>query len=509
MKTPELERMHPASRRRFMKLLGAALAAPTIPAAIRYAVGDMVGSAEAQEPPMNFIEINLRDQWDHGHLFVAPGLATYANLKRGESGRMAAMFYQMADLAQRPNNVYLTPESMALDPHLDTIACIETCELSVGAIHGHEAANALRSPGRSYDQTGGKMPMFQNDPVSNFPQGVEEFYTTTPTPATLHNFWSKSKGNSPRNGIAFKGISRSIHTAYHFAAGLAGAELDRIQSKDALFEAFPEQVQDLNILPTAAEAETFRQILAKVDPKFLEKRHYGKGAIDSHTASLLEAEKLLFSNSTKVVSLPLTPEEEMYWGEGVPDQATSPSDVKAQIWEQVAYAYKIVESGMSRSVSLEFDYVDVHDQRTADQMNTMTLQVALSLSRLIAKLKEAGIYERTLIAIYTTDGGRSPAAGSAGNEGKNSIVLAGGMIKGGYWGDVGVAGDDGDGHVYSFRAPDPETGALLAPSTNNDGRLPGAYVWRTVAKALGISDDVAGQFPDVAGAHALDFVLKG
>ena len=82
--------------------------------------------------PTYFIEINYRDQVDLGDVFVAPGLATYTNLMRGENGRKAAMFYQQAELTLRPNDVYLTPESMVLDPHLDNIAMIDTCELTPG-----------------------------------------------------------------------------------------------------------------------------------------------------------------------------------------------------------------------------------------------------------------------------------------------------------------------------------------------------------------------------------------
>jgi arylsulfatase A-like enzyme len=85
----------------------------------------------------------------------------------------------------------------------------------------------------------------------------------------------------------------------------------------------------------------------------------------------------------------------------------------------------------------------------------------LPLVRLIESLKAAGLYENTLIAIYTLDGGRAPAANSSGGEGKSGLMLAGGMIQGGYYGDVGIAGDDGDGHVYSYSAPDPATGAPL------------------------------------------------
>jgi hypothetical protein len=87
-------------------------------------------------------------------------------------------------------------------------------------------------------------------------------------------------------------------------------------------------------------------------------------------------------------------------------------------------------------------------------------------------------------------------------------MLAGGMITGGYYGDVGVAGDDGDGHVYSYSAPDPATGAPLGPVTDGSARLGSAHVWRTVMKALGIPDALAASFPDTAAGQPLDWLLR-
>lgn len=506
-KCRELERMSPPSRRRFLKLMGAALAAPLVPEALRYAAHEMCGVAHADVPgqPKYLIEINLRDQWDHGQLYVAPGLATHTNLRRGEFGRQCAMFFQQTDLVQFPNRVYLTPQSMELEPHVDSIAMIDCCELSVGAIHGHESGNPMRSPGRTYASGGGRLEMYLNDPVDNFPQGCEQFYSSTPTPASFFNYWNKKNDPAARNGVAFKGISRGIHTAYHFGAGLTGSELDRIQSRDMLFDAFPATVEDLNVLRNDQEAAAMAEILAAVDPKFLERRRFSDLAITNHEQNVLEAEKLLYSGQTKLISLPLTEEEVAYWGTDIPDQVGV--NIKAQIWEQVAWAYKLVSNDLCRSVALEFDYVDVHDQRTMGQMEVETKQASRALARLIAKLKEAGIYDRTLIAIYCTDGGRAPAAGSQGNEGKNTVILAGGMIKGGYYGDVGVAGDDGDGHSYSYAAPRLDNGQPGTSVTDSSNRLAGKHVWRTVAKALGIPDSEASQFPDVADGQALDWML--
>lgn len=501
MKSKEFERLSPTARRRFLKVMGAALAAPLVPEAFRYAAYDMCGVANAGVPPTPryFIEINLRDQWDHSHFFVAPSLATKTDLRRGEAGSQCYMFYSPNELTQRPNRVYLTPESMELDPHVDTIAMIDCCEVATGAIHGHEAGNPMRSPGRTYTQGNGRSPMYLNDPVDNFPQGVEQFYSSTPTPASFYNYINKKNDPAARNGIAFKGISRGIHTAYHYGAGLTGSELDRIQSKELLFQAFPDTVEDLNVLESRDQASAMAEILRKVDPKFMDRRRFAKSAITTHEANLEEAKKLLFSDAKRVVSLPLTAEETAYWGTDIPDQVGV--NIKAQIWEQVAYAYKLVESDQCRSVSLEFDYVDVHPSdaggtRARDVLDTETKQAARSIARLITKLKEAGIYDRTLISVFCTDGGREARADSYGNAGKNTVILAGGMIRGGYYGDIAATGDDGSGHTFGYAAPRVDNGQPGAFSGNNDGRLGGAYVWRTIMKALSV-DDAELTFPDV------------
>lgn len=507
MKSPEFERMSPRGRRRFLQLMGAALAAPFVPDAVRYAAHDMCGVAEADAPleATYFLEVNLRDQWDHGQFFTAPGLATYADLKRGETGQAAAIFYDTNQFIQKPNNVYLTLLSQPLEPHLEDIAMIDCCEVAVGAIHGHEAANPMRSPGRTYAEDATHKAMFLNDPVANFPQGVEAYYSSTPTPATFHNYLQKQAG-FPKNGYTFKGISRSIHTAYHYGADLPGAELDRMQSRDMLFGAFPDSVEDLSVLPTQEQADAMARILSKVDPKFLQRRHYQDAAITGHSSNVEEARKLLHSNQTKVIHLPLDEAETAYWGDGIPDQVGV--DIKAQIWEQFAWAQKLFEADLARSVAVEFDYVDVHDQRTVGQMETETMQAAHTLARFIQKMKDANLWEKTLVTIYCCDGGRSPAAGSFGSEGKNTIIMAGGMIKGGYYGDVQVAGDSGNGHTYRYHAPDLTTGVPGPGVTDNSQRVPGAYIWRTVMKALGIPDAQATQFPDVASASPLSWMLK-
>ena len=503
-KLHEIERLTVTDRRRLLKILGAMAAAPAINVA---ATELLMGKAYAQSlsAPTYFIEVNLRDQWDHGHVFVAPKLAQTANLKRGAYGRRAAIFAPTTEIKNvAGTRVYLTNDSLALEPHVDTIAMVDTCELSSGDIHGHEAANPTRSPGRTKQSNKpGYTSMFMNERGSNHPQGCEAYYSATPTPAALHNYYAKKKDPASKVGIAFKGVGRSLHTVYHFGAGLPNGELDRMLNREQLFDHFPSTTEDLNVLPTANDADVLTRLLKRIDPAFLQKRQI---AATQHDANVDEAKRLLYSGETRVVSVPLTDEEEAYWSPGVPNQVTQSS--KAQIWEQFAWAYKLVKHDLTRTVALEFDYVDVHDQRQESQVRVQAQQIALPLARLITKLKQDGIYDRTLIAIYTTDGSRSPAANSSGSEGKNTVIFAGGMIKGGYYGDIGIAGDDGDGHRYSYFMPDLTTGVAVADGkTDNTGRIPGASLWRTAAKALKIPDGEL-QFPDVKDAKPLDFMLR-
>ena len=150
-------------------MVTAALSVPTIPAAFRFAMNEeLFGEAKAYTQadlvPTYLIEINLRDQWDFGHVFCPPGLATEQNLIRGEDGNKCCLYYMPEQITAAGNNMYLTPDSIALQPHLDSIAVCETHELCIGAIHGHEAVNAMRSPGRSKTQSGAKQPMWMLEP---------------------------------------------------------------------------------------------------------------------------------------------------------------------------------------------------------------------------------------------------------------------------------------------------------------------------------------------------------
>ena len=514
-KLHELERMSPLQRRQFLKGMAALLGAVGADRALRFACDDVAGGeAYAQGAQAGagtyFIEIDLRDQWDCAHVMVAPGLATNVNLRRGSSSNQAAIFAQAAELRRTLVNgteVFLTNDSLALQPHLDNVAMIDTCEVAVGEIHGHEAANPMRSPGRTYAQGGGRMPMFTGDPVANFPAGVEAYYSSTPTPATLHNYHQKSLDPSVRNGFAFKGISRSIHTAYHFGAGLPNSELDRIQSMAGLYAAFPERVEDLRILDDPAQADAFVKVLERVDDRFLKARKYATEVHEDHAAKLAAANTVLHPAAPRVINPRLTPEEAAFWREGVPDQIAG-GPVKAQIWESLGVVSKLVGNDLVRSVAVEFDFVDFHGGREEGLVRTMAQQLARPLARLIQKLKEANVFDRTVIAVFCVDGSREVKADSFGNAGKNTVILAGGKIRGGYYGDMRVASNDGAGHNYSYHAPDLATGAPGPGRGDNNGRVAGKHVWRTIMRALGVPEVLCDRFPDVAGTAPLAFALR-
>jgi hypothetical protein len=480
------------TRRAALKgLTAASLAAPRL------------GSAQTAPEKTYVIELCMRDQVDFGHIMVAPGLARATNLRRGESGRACALFYDQSQLVQKPNEVFLTPESRALEPHLDSVAMVELVELTYGPVHGHEPGNPLRSPGRNVDGAGGRMPMWNGEPGQGTGDGAR--YSSTPTLVSLHNAWMRQQVPERINGVAIKGTQRP-YAIFHFGAGLPGSELTRFQTVDSLLAAFPNQSTDSNTLKSAALADGVRDVLGRLDRRALLARGIGAGAVDNHVSQWSEARNLLYRGAPKVFSLPLTPEERAYWSAGVPPAY---GRTTIDVWEQAAYAFKLIANDVVHSVALEVDIGDVHGERTASQLKAQTEVMVLPLVRLIESLKAAGLYDRTLIIISTADGGRAPAAGSSGDEGKNGIVVAGGMIRGGYYGDIRPGAPDADGQRYLYHAPDLATGQPVpVGADDNGGRLPAANLWRTLARALRIPDAFAGQFPDVAGAAALPWLLR-
>jgi hypothetical protein len=485
------------SRRTILKGLAAGAAGAMLPT--REAL------AQAAAEKTYVIELCLRDQVDFGHVMVSPSLARATNLKRGENGRAAALFYDQSKLIEKPNEVFLTPESKALEPHVDTIAMVELCQLTTGPVHGHEASNPTRSPGRTRNKTNGRIPMWNGEPGQQNSEGAS--YSSTPTIVSLHNAWARTQSPARTNGVAIKGTQRAF-AIYHFGAGLTGSELTRFQTVSALLKAFPDSAAsaDNNTLKTAAQADAVRDALTKLDRRLLETRSFAKSAVDSHVAQLADVRNLLYRGAPKAFKLPLTAEEKSYWSSGVPGKY---GRMTIDVWEQAAYAFKLISNDIVQSVALEVDIGDVHDQRTASQMKAQTGIVVGPLVKLIESLKQAELYDRTLIIVSLADGSRAPAAGSAGDEGKNGFILAGGMIRGGYYGDIKPGASDGNGQKYIYHAPDVATGEPIATGTEkNDKRLDPAPLWRTMAKALKISDEFASQFPDVASAKPMQWLLR-
>ena len=207
--------------------------------------------------------------------------------------------------------------------------------------------------------------------------------------------------------------------------------------------------------------------------------------------------------SPRPLNLNLSAQDVAYWSQGVPEQQSSHK--KMPIWEQAAYTYEFIRSDTARTISMEFDYMDIHGQRSEQAMAVMTKQTVLPLVRLIEKLKSDGLWHRTVIQINTLDGSRPPNADSYGNSGRNGFMLAGGAIQGGYYGDVRYQKDGG----YSYHMPDLKSGlAIPNGSRNNEKRVPDAAVYKTTLKALGLCAQ-ANDIADTNGVSPLDFMLKG
>jgi hypothetical protein len=536
----EISEMSPTQRRRFLKIMGACLAAPVVSPALRFAFNEMAGGvkyahAQAASEGTIFLEFNYRDQVDLMHVFVPPGIATYQNLMPGVNGEAISMFHPTSALVKGPStNHYLTPDSMELLPHLDNIAVIDTGEATIGSVHGHEAGSGIRSPGRVMGAAPGKKEMYMIDAPTEGANGAgsEKLYTSTPTPASLHNYHQKSLDTALKNGFAFKGISRFKHSCYHYGADLPGSELDRYKDKASLFSAFPAVATDASLVPSPQQAELLVKMLKGVDTRLFNRR-YEASKLTNHLAQLDETRKLLHVDDPRVVSVPLTPEEEMSWGEGVPTQKCTRGDlevvdcgmdpdadpnadgfVKAQVWEQFAYGAKILASGVTRSAAIEFDFMDLHGDgaRPEPVLQVQAQQASKPLARMIQYMKDLNVWNRTLIAVYTLDGSRRPAAASYGDNGKGTMILAGGMIKGGYYGDIRITKDLSGGHEYGLVLPDPATGLPMGnPITNwsdKAARTPSADLWLTVMKALGVPDALARSFPDVANGTVHQYMLN-
>ena len=508
-KLERFEKMPLEQRRKFLKALGMALASPLVPIDLRVACNEILlgrayAEAQAALRPTYFIEVNLRDQWDFGHIMVAPGLATFPNLRRGTDSRVA-LYDDPNTLQRHPNNVFLTREGRHLAPHIDTVALVELCELSMGEVHGHEAGNAVRSPGRSYNAGPGRLPMWLLDPRGGR-VSAEDHYSSTPTPAIIHNYCQRQLDSSTRTGIAYKGINRGISMAcYHFAANLNDAQIDRFQNTDSIVSAFRNVTPPSTVMTQHAGLIT--ELIRLADENFATRFGLGRNAEDNHKTQLNGLTGRLGS-TPPIFNLQLTNEERAAWGTGVPHDGHPDDRGKAQLWEQMAFASKLVTNRVVRTVALEFDYEDVHSGRDEAVLRAMGLQVAMPLARLIQTLKDAGIYDDTVIACFTLDGGRSPIAASTGAEGKNGVLLAGGKIRGGYYGDIRVVGTNGDRHDFSYHRTDDNGNPIPDGSRDNGGRTSGGSIWKTICKAIGVPSGLYNSFPDVRNEPEMNFLLR-
>ncbi len=520
MKKPlDFERMSLPQRRQFLKILGLALASPFVPPSLRLGCLDILGGeAYAQNfensLPTNLIEINLRDQFDFINAIVPPGLATYANLRRGFDKANVPLAQSPNELKKLANNFYISRDGDPLIPHLDSLAVMEVCELSVGGIHGHEAANALRSPGRGYTGGGARTPMWEIDgqfsPAmqSGDYGGNEKHYSSTPTPAVLHNYQQRQLDKNLRRGIAYKGLARADrkHAVYHHVANLADAQIDRFKDTNTLLNSFT----NVNGTPPllVQHKDLITKLINRVDGDFLNKNKYAPSATADHFTQIQNLNKKLGQQSVPL-NLRLSEQEKQYWSSGVPTEGYETfNNSVAPIWEQTAYAAKLISSGILRTVALEFCHTDVHGSRPQSAMLAQSKQFALPLARLIETLKANGVYDRTIVAIYTTDGGRGVECESFGDHGKNAVVLAGGRIKGGYYGDIRILEDQGTYYRYSYHMPGSNGLTLPNGVTDNGGRVSGASVWKTVAKALGIPSSLYNSYSDVQSAPELNYLLK-
>ncbi len=515
MNDKNLRHLSPLSRRRLLSALAAS------PFAIAYGNQGMVkivdmlfGSQEAYAAPnpiKYFIEINLRDQWDFMHFIVPPGLATHDNLIRAKEGSageevLCGLYQDPKSLINAGSNFYLTNESKDVKDHLVNIAAVETIELCIGSIHGHEAANALRSPGRSYRNENGKTAMWLGDDGNQQDAGGDEFlYSSSPTPAMVHlNLSRQMNMNARAVALKFLGRSDKKHTVYHHAAGLSDKGFQRIQSREQLIQAF-ETSKPVDPL-TSAEIQAMNGLLKRFDTNFLKGMKFSEAGGKSH----VEHQDGFFARAAlgaQELKLTLSDEEKRYWETGVPKESSSAP--RMHLWEQAAIATKLIEKDAVSTIAMEFSFDDLHGPRPKKEVVAQGGIIGMVLDRLIRELTRMGKLNETLIMLNTTDGGRTPAVDSYGDSGKNSMILIGPMVKGGYYGDVKVAATNGNKHEYSYHKPNYKTGQTEANGArDNSNRIPGSVAYRTILTAMGAPVDMYKKFPDVGEGEHLSCMLK-
>jgi hypothetical protein len=511
-KKDPLSHVHPMHRRELFEKLSLLLASPilgqTVSASLLANLSEKAQAAETSGSPTFFLEVNFRDQWDFGSVFVPPSIAkSYDSLsKDGDEG--IAFF----NAPTKAGNFYLTQNGLALKEHLDSIAVIETGELVIGNTHGHEAGNAMRSPGRSFKESSGKFDMASVDVRPNGRTGGNEvLYSSTPTPAVLHNAYNKSLNSSLINAILLRSSIRSdVHTFYHFEAALQNAQLDRFfNRKDMLaFFANKSKAEGKDVL--ALYRKDIVGLVKQLDAGFFKNLAVSNEKSAKHLSSLdLAAKKQILNFAT---GFEMNASELASWSEGIPGQYECADDDASQcfehpgtmnIGEMFGYVSKLFQSGYLRTAAVDFDFHDIHTARTPLILDTQGKQTALALARLIQSLKAAGIYDKTVIAMYTLDGSRSPKRNSVGEGSKNALILAGGAIKGGYYGDVSMKGKD----VFYHR-PDDNGVAIANGVKDASNRIAAQDIYCTVAKAMGIADEWVKGFPDAQKGKILNYMLK-
>lgn len=504
----EFEKLSLVERREFLKYFSGFLALPFVSDHTRRAMQEMVFGSQAFAQtitPINFLEVNFRDQWDFQCLFVPPGLAqSYDSVK----SRLPAAGEPTAEKL----NFYLTPNAASLRPHLDNIAVMELGDVCVGNVHAHEAANPMRSPGRSYNQTTGKKDMATVDKrPGGRSDGNEVYYSSTPTPLILHNYYQKSQKPDLINGVILRSSLRtSIHTYYHFEGNLANAQADRFFDKTTFLNSFSSPLSPDSSLSSQKHALLISRLLKRIDRGHLE-RTLASAQLANHRSKIDSLGSLL-STAQDPITLALTSSEESYWKTGIIDQVLCPGDnanncvAEGGKWhpgELFAYAGKLFRSGRVRSVGIDFDLSDVHTNRTKFMMDTQAQQSGMTLARLISYLKANNLWDHTLIAMYTLDGSRSPDSNSTGQDSKNAVVLAGGMIQGGYYGDIRLVNGN-----FTYYRPD-DNGTPISNGTSGGGmRVPAADVYKTVLTAAGVPTTLINSFPDAQPGKVLSYMLR-
>jgi hypothetical protein len=508
----ELHDLDPLQRREFLGLASGFLSLPFLSTSMVEKCWDvLIPQAHAQMTgPKFFLEVNFRDQWDFGHVFLPPSIARRADELR--SSQSLAYFNQQGELTQGPNNFWITPQGRPLIPHLNDIAVMELGEACIGGVHAHEAGNGMRSPGRSYNQRPGTMDMATVDKrPGNRSAGNEVLYSSTPTPAVLHNSYVKSMGYQ-NNGVLYRSsIRQNIHTFYHFEGSLQNAQLDRYFDK----QSFLNSIGNSQVpLPGASVMERYGDRLAElikfVDGNYFRRKPSLSGQQSNHE-TLVNDWSQQVQAQRQSLDINLDAQTIAAWTQGVPSQKTCPGDQanncreypgKTNLGEIFAWTSRLFAGNRVKTMAVDFDFHDVHGNRNQFVLETQAHSTALPLARLIESLKASGIWDQTVIAMYTLDGSRGPNRSSTGYRTKNALILAGGGVRGGYYGDIDYQ------NGWLWKRPD-NNGRPVAGTTDGlQGRVPDADVYKTVARAAGIADSVVNGFPDAAPGRVLNYMLK-